>query len=256
MYWQDLTRPALDALDRTLPVILPVAAIEQHGPHLPLSTDRIINEHFCDELDKAIRNRVLILPTQAVGCSRHHMDFVGTLTLTHETFITVAREMLECVADHGFTNLIVLNSHGGNLGAAQIVTESLGASRPNCRVVNVTWWRLAADRLLAISETGPGGVGHACEFETSLVLAAAPHLVDANAVRPGVKQPTFTWAEADLLRSPVAVLYRSFANMTVDGTLGDPTAATEQKGRMITEAVVAELRTIVQDLMLNACGSQ
>ena len=249
MYWQDLTRPKLGSLDRTIPVILPVAAIEQHGPHLPLATDRIINEHFCGELNRVINDRVLILPTMAVGCSRHHMDFVGTLTLSHGTFIAVATETLACVAEHGFTNLIVLNSHGGNLGAAQVAVESFGAAHPKCRVVNATWWRLAADQLLELNETGPGGVGHACEFETSLVLAAAPHLVDPDAITSGVTRPTFPWAEADLLRSPDAGLYRSFAEMTADGTLGDPTAATAQKGMRITEIVVAKLKTIVDDLM-------
>ncbi|MEM9659005.1 MAG: creatininase family protein, partial [Planctomycetota bacterium] len=103
MYWQELTRPGLETFDRNTPVILPVAAIEQHGPHLPLATDRIINEHLCGALDQAAGDQVLILPTMPVGCSRHHMDFVGTLTLTHETFITVAKETLECVASHGFT---------------------------------------------------------------------------------------------------------------------------------------------------------
>ena len=248
MYWQDLTRPIIDSLDRGVPVILPVAAIEQHGPHLPLATDRIINEHFCGELNRLVADRVLILPTVAVGCSQHHMEFAGTLTHTHETFIAVVTETLHCAAAHGFTNLVVFNSHGGNLGAAQVAVESFGASHPNCCVVNVTWWRLATEELLEINETGRGGVGHACEFETALVMAAAPHLIDADALRPGITRPTFSWAEADLLRSAKASLYRSFAEMTADGTLGDPTAATKEKGRKITELVVGRLATIVEDL--------
>jgi len=134
------------------------------------------------------------------------------------------------------------------------VTESFGAAHAGCRVVNATWWRLAPDELLEISETGPGGVGHACEFETSLVLAAAPHLIEMDAIRPGVARPTFSWAQADLLRSPAAGLYRSFAEMTADGTLGDPTAATVEKGRKITEVVTAKLRIIVNELLHQECN--
>jgi hypothetical protein len=85
--WQSLTSKALARLDRSIPVVLPVAAVEQHGPHLPLATDRLIAEHFCRELDRELPDRVLILPTVAVGCSQHHMDFPGTLSVSHDGFM-------------------------------------------------------------------------------------------------------------------------------------------------------------------------
>jgi creatinine amidohydrolase len=248
MYWQNLTSPSLAKLDRSTPVILPIAAIEQHGPHLPLATDRLINEHFCRELDARCGARVLILPTIAVTCSAHHMDFAGTLTVSHETLLAAIVETLESAVAHGFRNLVIFNSHGGNQGIARVALEKLGSAHPECHVVQATWWQLAADKLLPLNESGPGGVGHACEFETSLVMLAAPNLVDQSAIGPRQNEPTFAWAEADLLRGPRAILYRTMKQISPNGALGDPTFATCEKGEAITRIVVAALEELLADL--------
>jgi creatinine amidohydrolase len=248
MIWQQQTSRQIASCDRTTPVVLPVAAIEQHGPHLPLATDRIINELFCAELDRELGNRVLILPTMAVGCSQHHMDFPGTLTLSHDTFARQAEETLEAVAYHGFKNLVLLNSHGGNQGIGQVMCERFGATHPECRVVAVTWWRAAAAVLAELSETGPGGIGHACEFETSLVLLAAPELVDEQAIPNRQNVATFEWAEGDLLRGADAALYRSMKEMTPSGAYGEPQAASRKKGEAIRDAVVPALKKIILEL--------
>lgn len=248
MIWDTLTWPQLDAIDRRVPVILPLAATEQHGPHLPLATDRLIAEHFCQRLHDQMPDEVLILSTMAVGCSAHHMDFPGSLTLTHATFIQAVSETLEAVAAHGFKNLILFNAHGGNLASGRVALEMFGRRHPDCRAVMMTWWQLAAPALLALNETGPGGVGHAGEFETSLMLLIAPHQVAMEAIAPRGNQPTFDWAEADLLRSPQAALYRTFKEMTRSGAYGDPTQATREKGEAITALVLAEMVRIVRDL--------
>ena len=86
MYWDQLTSVQLAALDKQTPVLLNIAAIEQHGAHLPVATDRMIGEYFSGLLNKEIGDKVLILPIVAVGCSDHHMGFCGTLTLSHSTF--------------------------------------------------------------------------------------------------------------------------------------------------------------------------
>jgi creatinine amidohydrolase len=248
MIWQNLTSPQLNQVDRRTPVVLPIAAIEQHGPHLPLATDRIINELFCAELDRQIGPRVLFLPTMAVGCSEHHMEFTGSLTLTHETFARQAEEMLASAARHGFTNLVILNSHGGNLGVGRVIAERAGAALPKCRMVLVTWWQAAAQELLTLSETGPGGVGHACEFETSLVMLAAPELVDERAIPAKQNVATYGWAEGDLLRGAGASLYRTMKQMTPSGAYGEPRAASREKGAAIRDVVVNALKRIILDL--------
>ncbi|MCA9187576.1 MAG: creatininase family protein [Pirellulaceae bacterium] len=251
MIWENLTSAAIDQLDRQIPVILPIAAIEQHGPHLPLATDKIINEHFCRQLENEISSQVLFLPTIAVTCSRHHMDFPGTLTVSHETLSRQVQETLSAVVEHGFRNLIIFNSHGGNQAVAGVILEQFGAAHPECRVAVATWWRIAADQLLPISETGPGGIGHACEFETSLVLLAAPDLVDAKSIEGKHNTPTFAWAEGDLIRGAQASLFRTMKQMTPNGAYGDPRAASREKGVAITEIVVRKLRQLITDLTID-----
>jgi len=247
--WDELTSPQLGALSREIPVVLAVAATEQHGPHLPLATDRLIAEHFTGRLDAALRERVLILPTLAVGCSEHHMDFCGSLTLTHDHFQAHVLDVLTSVAAHGFKNLVLFNAHGGNLAIGQVTLEIFGRRHPACQVVLMTWWQLAADALLHLTETGPGGVGHACEFETSLMLHIAPRLVRLDALTDNGLQATYAWAEGDMLRRARASLYRPFNTMTRNGVVGEPKAASADKGRRISEAVMAQAGELIRSLM-------
>jgi creatinine amidohydrolase len=250
MNWDQLTSPALGKVNRKTPVVLPMAAIEQHGAHLPLATDRLITEHFCAQLNDTLKDKVLILPTIAVGCSTHHMDFPGSLTLSHETFLRTALEMLNSAAAHGFTRFFLLNGHGGNQGIGQVIMEQFGATHPRCTIAFSSWWRVAADELLAITETGPGGVGHACEFETSLLLLIAPHLVNSAAIKRGgnYRVATPDWARSDMLRGSRASLYTSMKDGTINGVFGDPTNSSADKGRRITAAVATQLVKILREL--------
>ena len=110
MYWEDLTWPELDRTSRTTPVVLNLASIEQHGPHLPLSTDSAIGGFFMQKLDEALGSSVLVLPQVKVCCSAHHMDFPGTLTVRHETLLAYVCDMLESMVAHGFRNMVPLQS--------------------------------------------------------------------------------------------------------------------------------------------------
>ena len=248
MIWDELTTTDVAALPRKTPVLLPLAATEQHGPHLPLATDRIIAEHFARVLHERMGSRVLVLPALAVGCSDHHMDFAGTLTLTHNSFARAASDILASVAAHGFRNLVLFNAHGGNNGITQVILERFGRHYSDCHVVATTWWRLAARELLALNESGPGGVGHAGEFETSLLLHIAPTLVRHDAIATGGNRPTFPWAEGDMLRTPPASLYRDFKQQTDNGVYGHPPAASAEKGQAIERAVLKSLEEIVRSL--------
>jgi creatinine amidohydrolase len=248
MIWQELISRDFDDVDRRTPVVLPVAAVEQHGPHLPLATDRMIVEHLVGEVNLRLDERVLVLPSMPVGCSDHHMDFSGSLTLSQETFLSVAKQYLHSAWRHGFRNFLVLNAHGGNQGVCQVLLEQFGTEHTNSQIVVATWWRVAADALVALNETGPGGVGHACEFETSLMLHIAPELVRIDAIEGRANVSTYNWAEADLLRSPRAALFRTMKQMTPNGAYGEPARATAEKGKQISDTVCEAMVKILTDL--------
>ena len=208
----------------------------------------MIAEFFAEQLNARLGSSVLVLPTVAVGCSEHHMAFPGSLTLRHETFSSVCEQYLMSAHRHGFRNFLLLNSHGGNRGACQVLLERFGADHPECRIAVASWWRAAAEELLPLNETGAGGVGHACEFETSLMLHIAPQSVRLNAIEPKANLQTFDWAEEDLLRTSRVSLYRSMKQTTPNGTWGDPTHATAAKGKQITEIVCDTLSKVINDL--------
>ena len=248
MYWDQLTSPEIAELDKNIPVILPIAAIEQHGAHLPLATDRMIGEHYCQQLNKKISKKVLILPTISVGCSEHHTDFAGSLSVQHSTFLNQMTDIANCVVKYGFKNLMVLNSHGGNQAIAGTFLEIFGYRNPACRVVVATWWKIALDQLKKLNESGQGGAGHAGEFETSLMLLIAPKLVQLDKIGKKTNVPTFDWAEGDMLAGGQAGLYRTMKAMTQFGVYGDANYGSKKKGKQITKIVIKTLTKIVLDL--------
>ncbi len=249
MIWEKLLSKDFAKLNRKTPVILSIAAIEQHGPALPLETDSAIGKHFLRELEKVYNKHILLLPQIKVCCSQHHMDFAGTLTVSHETMLQYAYELLESASHHGFQNFIIFNSHGGNLGIGQVLLERFGNMHPKSHVVFTSWWKLISQELEELQESAAGGVGHACEFEHSLMLEIAPQHIDSSVdLKDEALSPSFSWAKADLLMPAKATLYQTFKNMTRNGIYGKPALASAEKGKTITRLVVKALQEIVDDL--------
>ena len=249
MRWETLTTNEVAALDRDIPIVLNVAAIEQHGPHLPLETDAVIGDHFLQALEAKLGDKVLILPQVKVCCSEHHMDFAGTLSVRHETFLAYVGDILESVVRHGFRNIVLFNSHGGNQAIGQVLLETFGTKHRDCRVAFLTWWRLAAKELGAIRESSFAGINHACEFETSLMLLGAPKSVRTALVSGMSYVGTHDWANADMILPARGALFRSMHEMSGGtGVVGDPSLATREKGEQITAAVVEQLAHVVETI--------
>ena len=248
MIWEELNSGQVDRLDKSIPVIVNLSATEQHGPHLPLGTDRMIGDHFCRKLNERMPDRMLLLPNLSIGYSRHHMDFPGTLSLSHSTLIAQLEELAQSVFSHGFRKFIVFNSHGGNQALGQVFLEKMGHTYPDGHFIFINWFRLVTDKLRKLSESGPGGVGHAGEFETSLMLRIAPHLVDLDHVPDKMNTESFSWAEGDLLGGPEVSYYRSMYDMTSNGVYGDPRYATSAKGAEIEKVVLNRFEEIVRDV--------
>lgn len=248
MIWDQLTSGQLAKVDKKTPVILNIAATEQHGGHLPVATDRMIGEYFSGLLNREMEDKVLILPVVSVGCSEHHMGFCGTLSLSHNTFAAVVREIIQSVIRHGFNNIILLNSHGGNQGIMQVIIEQLGCENPGVKFTGVTWWTIAKPELLKITETGPGGTGHACEFETSLMKEIAPELVVESEIRQGANMPVFDLAEGDMLFGAKVSYFRTMKEMTPNGVFGNPVVSSAEKGERIGMCVTNALKLLISEL--------
>ncbi|MCW2307978.1 creatininase family protein [Rhodobium gokarnense] len=249
MIWERLATTDFSAIDRRTVVVLPIAAVEQHGPHLPLSVDCDIGQHLLAATDAVVGEDMLILPQIKVACSEHHMDFAGTLTVTPEAFLIYASELLESVIAHGFTRIVIFNSHGGNQAIGRVLTDKMGAAHRDCLVVMATWWTLAYAALVPIQESARGGVNHACEFETSLMMEAHPDSVRHEAISGMQCAPTFAWAEEDMMHTAGAGLFRTmYDKSNGTGTVGDPSFATAEKGARIREAVVEAFSTVIRDL--------
>lgn len=249
MKWEDLTTVEIDALDRTIPVFLNIAAIEQHGPHLPVATDALIGNHFLDRLDAVLGQQVLVLPQVKVCCSRHHLDFAGTLSVSHMTFLSYVTEVLNSVVHAGFKRIVVVNSHGGNQAIGQVLVEQFGSDNAGVTIAIATWWNLARTALAEISETGPFGVGHACEFETSLIQLIAPEKVRSPIPDGKHYVHTYEWAEGDMLRGAGGSVYRSMKDISGgSGVVGAPSYASPGKGQRISDAVVEQLIVVAKTL--------
>ena len=246
--WDLLSTPELDRVARGTPVVLPIAATEQHGPHLPLATDRLIVDYLVAELDQRLGEGVLILPTIAVGCSDSHLSFAGTLSVAHETLLGYIEAIIDSVFAAGFSDVIVLNAHGGNQGVTQVAFERLGTRHADRRVAWTSWWRLAGPELLSVSESGPGGVGHACELETSIMLVLAPDLVHGDLAPERANAPAIDYDDGDMLRAGRVSLYRRSEQIAPSGVFGDPRRASRETGQAALAVIADALERLVLSL--------
>lgn len=179
-YWSEWSSPQLAALDKSRAIaILPVAAIEQHGPHLPLQVDAALADAMVQACLPHLPADLpaLFLPTQAIGYSPEHTAFAGTLTLRAETVIRLWTEVAECVAASGVRKLLLFNTHGGNVGLLDVVARDLRA-RLGMLVYSSSWFNLPLGAAWNAFDAREHRFGiHAGAVETSLMLAIRPNLV-------------------------------------------------------------------------------
>lgn len=243
--WADFKTTEFEDLDpESVIAILPTAAIEQHGPHLPVGVDTMIAEGMLAELrqqcppDLDIR----ILPTIAVGKSNEHLHAPGTLTLTAETALTAWREIGLSVARAGVRKLVIVNSHGGNLDLISILARELRV-QAGMLAVKCQWGGFGAPAGLFSERETTFGI-HGGDRETSLMLHFQPHLVDMahatdfvstaeTAVIPPIGPMSYGWVASDL---------------NAAGTVGEAHLATSAKGAALCKHQVAGMITLLKQL--------
>jgi creatinine amidohydrolase len=250
MYLPEMTWQDIHALDRATVVVIPFGAMEQHGGHLPLETDALIGQELARRLDDACQGQLLVLPTQWLGLSTHHISFAGTITASVDTYLALATEIIESIAQAGFKKILVLNSHGGNAAALDVVLTKVRLSYPETRIVLVTYWNIAAEQLRELRGSKEGGMGHACELETSLVMATKPGTVRTDKIKADGRWSTSRFLGKDMLTGGTASVSRSFTEISTDGAVGDPRTASAEKGQEFFSAIVGQLQELVRELEL------
>jgi creatinine amidohydrolase len=250
--YDELTWPEMrDAVARQPVILLPFGTIEDHGPHLPLNTDNAIVEAICLEAARRAPEEMLVMPLVAYGLDEHHMDFPGTVSVDMQTLLAYVADVALSAARHGFTHILIVNGHGSNapladLAARRVVLASgaiCGAMSPNAAIDPT----LSEPTLSDMRRSGPGGVAHAGEYETALMLHLRPDLVQMDrAVREmgQLKLEYFNWDHPQ----PSILSWQDFwSRMSESGVCCDPTVATAEFGRALFETTVTNFVRFVRE---------
>jgi creatinine amidohydrolase len=235
----ELNWPQVDALDRDTPVLIPVAALEQHGRHMPLITDSLLLEEIVRRACERLTDPVLVVPLMWLGNSHHHMDFPGTLSADPRLYIDLLCGLLDNFVKHGFRRLILINGHGGNdVPARQAVFEirQRYRRRPELLVIAATYWTLA-DPGQRCGDLEQDQMGHAGEWETSMILRLRPELVrDLGPVAKVASGDAFAPAHRGW----------TMPDRSAEGHIGDPAAATAEKGECLLETFSDGVASLIQ----------
>lgn len=248
--WGEMSAPALEAAAAAGDVVLlPVGAVEQHGPHLPTDVD-IRCALSVAEAAAARRAHLIVAPPVWWGLSDAHRGFAGVLTLRPETFLNLLRDLCDSILDSGFRKLALVVAHGSNRAVTQIVVSEM-TQRRDARVLQVNYLPLAAKTFGQVRASPVGGDFHAGEAETSLLLHLAPELVDMSRAAPHPLDPMqatgVSFTARDLFATGDAAVGWSLKEAYPDGTVGDPTVATAATGAALFAASVQRLCEIVDE---------
>jgi creatinine amidohydrolase len=246
--WKELSAEDLnDLAARDAVVVLPVASMEQHGPHLPVGVDTILCEGVCRAAAEiaAETTPVVVAPTLWCGMAEHHVAFGGTFTFDIPTYRAVLLAFLGSIERAGFRKVAIVNGHGGNMSALNAFLPDFHRAT-KLRLYATTYFMLA-DHLLAPLLDRQKGVLHACEVETSMMMAMAPDTVKRERL-PDAKGPHFDNPREVL--APAWQQFRSLKAYTTTGVIGDATTANEDKGRRCIEACASELAARLADASL------
>jgi creatinine amidohydrolase len=250
-FWAEMSWRDFAAADMSkIVAVLPVAAIEQHGPHLPVGVDTFINEGYLATAVKQIPDDmpVLILPIQAVGKSNEHIEYPGTLTFSLETITRAWTEIGDSVARTGCRKLVFMNSHGGNVPVIDVVARELRV-RHRMLAVHAAWHRLGYPAELFSAQERAHGI-HGGEAETSLMLAFRPKTVRMSEAQNFVSSAIGIEQEFRELRVTQPI---GFGWMASDlhplGTAGDASKATAEKGEACAKNGAEAFLDLLRDVL-------
>src|SRR5260221_6965449 len=242
MRFHEMTFPEIRAVPRDRAVVVaPIAACEQHSLHLPTFTDTILVMGVAEAAECGAPDQILLLPAQWFGASHHHLRFGATLSASVETHIDMLCDLVRPLLDDGFQRLLILNGHGGNIDTMQTALRRLQPRYRDRTLSAASYWDLAQQELAALAEGPRKVMGHACEFETSMVMALRPELVRKDQIRNDLET-----TDPALRGLYVADDMRQ---RTDHGAVGYCELATPEKGRRLIDAAAGRVAEVVKALL-------
>jgi len=229
-------------------LVVPVGSIEQHGYHLPVCTDTLLADAVATTGAEAVADEmpVLVAPPVYPGFSPHHMSFGGTITLEFRHALSLLENIVETALTNGFSAVLLLNGHGGNIPLIGAATSTIGVNNPDVSVYGITYFQLADPFIDDIRESESGGMGHAGEFETSLLLHLRPDLVDKTELEGTYLNDPYDFTLNDMFEGGPLSVYPPFETYSESGTIGDPKLATAEKGEELLDALQEELAALLR----------
>ena len=240
--WKELTAEDLRAkAAANAIVILPVASMEQHGPHLPVGVDTFLCEAVCKAgAELAVKDQpVVVAPTLWCGMAEHHMAYGGTFTFDIPTYKAVLLAFLKSIERHGFKRVFIVNGHGGNIAALNSFLPDF-ARETGLHLYATTYFELSREDLAQFLEDQKS-VQHACEVESSMMMVVAPATVKRERLGEA-----FGMLNGDPRKAFPAARFHSFKDLTPSGVVGDARRANAQKGEKLlnvcAEGLAASLK--------------
>jgi creatinine amidohydrolase len=242
MRFQDMTWPEVREVPRDkVVVVAPIAACEQHSHHLPVFTDTILVTGVADGVEKKLADKVLLLPTQWMGASSHHLRFGATLSAEVDTHITMLCDLIVPLIEDGFQRIMFLNGHGGNIDTMHVALRRLLTRFPQRQLTASSYWDLAEKELAALAEGPRKNMGHACEFETSMIMALRPDLVRKDKIKDDPPPPE------PVLRG--LYISEDMKQRTQRGAVGYPELATPEKDKKFLQAAIDRTVEVIGGLL-------
>jgi creatinine amidohydrolase len=217
--------------------VLAVGSTEYHGMHLPYGTDTLVSTHLAEEVTKQV-DGLLMLPPIPYGMSAHYSEYPIAITLKTETLMHILTEVFDSLMKHGIKRLLIVNGHDGNIPAIEAAANEYRTEHPDFKIVVLpAWWVTAGELVPDGTFEVWGGLGHAGEGETSMMLHVDPTLVDMPRAK-GVVPDLLSNIEWKWL----------FHEITPHGATGDPTKATPEKGKLMNDVLVELLVGVLVEL--------
>ncbi len=250
MLYAEHTSPEIGRLAPKTIALLPLASVEQHGRHLPLITDTALVTEVAKRVERALPKQVALLPTLWLGSSHHHLGFPGTVSVTSATYIQMIMEVVECLSRAGFRRIFLLNGHGGNIVPGGEVLNRLnqkwhGPKEP--WVAFASYWITAAAELASQKFMKTPRLSHACEYETSMMLALRTDWVKLKLAR-GENQTRGSKFYCPSGTPPSRItVSESFHQLTSVGAIGSPELSTPEKGRKLFNLIAPVMIDCLKD---------